>query len=88
MNATGDSEEGPELLAPDAQGMPLSAPVAASMLQTRELGIFFRAPDEPPPARPPVPASPATPVPPPAARPPDASALAAHADPGAGAGQT
>jgi hypothetical protein len=87
MNATGDSEEGPELLAPDAQGMPLSAPVAASMLQTRELGIFFRAPDEPPPARPPVPASPATPVPPPAARPPDAPALAAHADPGAGAGQ-
>ncbi len=87
MNATGDSEEDPELLTPDAQGMPLSAPVAASMLQTRALGIYFRAPDDPPPARPPVPAPPAAPVPPPTARPPAVPVSAASPGPVAGHGE-
>lgn len=43
MNATGDSEENPELLTPGTPGLPLSAPVAAGLLQTR---IYFREPDE------------------------------------------
>ena len=67
MNATGDSEENPELLTPGTPGLPLSAPVTAGLLQTR---IYFREPDEyfgepdesrrpQHAARPPVPAQPA-----------------------------
>jgi hypothetical protein len=61
MNATGDSEENPELL---TSGTPLSAPVAAGMLQTREPSMYFREPDDSPRPyggadRPPVPAQPA-----------------------------
>jgi hypothetical protein len=61
MNATGDSEENPELL---TSGAPLSAPVAGGMLQTREPSMYFREPDDSPRPyggadRPPVPVQPA-----------------------------
>ena len=48
MNATGDSEDNPELLTPGTPGLPLSAPVAAGMLQTREPSVYFREPDDSP----------------------------------------
>ncbi len=51
MNATGDSDENPELLTSGTPGLPLSAPVVAGMLQTRELSVHFREPDDSPPAR-------------------------------------
>jgi hypothetical protein len=65
MNATDESDDNPELLTPGTPGMPLSAPVAAGMLQTREPTIFFREHEDSPlprrgaPHRPPA-QSPAT----------------------------
>ena len=63
MNATADSEENPERPGPGAPGLPLSAPVAATVLPARELNVlparelnaYFREPDDPP--RPDIPAS-------------------------------
>jgi hypothetical protein len=48
MNATADSEEHPELPGPGAPGLPLSAPVAATVLPARELNAHFREPDDQP----------------------------------------
>src|SRR5215472_7475013 len=48
MNATADSGENPELPGPGASGLPLSAPVAATVLPTRELNAHFREPDDQP----------------------------------------
>jgi hypothetical protein len=63
MNATGDSEQDAELLTPESQGMPLSAPVAASMLEPRELGAYFSGPGDSVLARPPAGAEPPAPAP-------------------------
>ena len=46
MNATADSEENPERPGPGAPGLPLSAPVAATVLPARELSAYFREPDD------------------------------------------
>jgi hypothetical protein len=48
MNATADSGENPELPGPGAPGLPLSAPVAATVLPDRELNAHFREPDDQP----------------------------------------
>ena len=48
MNATADSGENPELPGPGAPDLPLSAPVAATVLPARELNAHFREPDDPP----------------------------------------
>lgn len=48
MNATEESDDNPELLTPGTPGMPLSAPVAAGMLQTREPTMFFREHEDSP----------------------------------------
>jgi hypothetical protein len=45
MNATADSGENPELPGPGAPGLPLSAPVAATVLPAGELNAYFRDPD-------------------------------------------
>jgi hypothetical protein len=46
MNATADSGENPELPGPGAPGLPLSAPVAATVLPAREMDAYFREPDD------------------------------------------
>jgi hypothetical protein len=84
MNATGDSEENPELQISATPDLPLSAPVAAGLLQTRELGVYFREPDDSAPARrgaplPPVPAQPAALPHRPAGRAPGTARPPAHA---------
>jgi len=48
MNATGDSDENPEFLASGVPGLPLSAPVAATMLPRRGLNVQLREPDDAP----------------------------------------
>jgi hypothetical protein len=48
MNATADSGENPELPGPGAPGLPLSAPVAATVLPARELSAHFHEPDDQP----------------------------------------
>jgi hypothetical protein len=48
MNATADSGENPELPGPGAPGLPLSAPVAATVLPARELNAHVREPDDRP----------------------------------------
>jgi hypothetical protein len=48
MNATADSGENLELQGPGAPDLPLSAPVAATMLPARELHARFRDPDDRP----------------------------------------
>lgn len=58
MNATADSEENPEVPVPGTPSLPLSAPVAASVLATRELNAYFGGPEDPAPRRAPVPAQP------------------------------
>jgi hypothetical protein len=45
MNATADSGENPELPGPNAPGVPLSAPVAATVLPAREVNAHSREPD-------------------------------------------
>lgn len=60
MNATADSGENPERPGPGAPGLPLSAPVAATVLPARELNVHSREPDDPP--RPHIPPQ----IPPPA----------------------
>ena len=59
MNATADSEENPDRPGPGAPGLPLSAPVAATVLPARELNAYFREPDDPPRPDIPAPARPA-----------------------------
>jgi hypothetical protein len=49
MNATADSEENPEVPVAGAPSLPLSAPVAASVLTTRELNAYFSGPEDPAP---------------------------------------
>src|SRR5437868_6224564 len=51
MNATADSGENLELPGPGAPDLPLSAPVAATVLPARELSAHFRDPDDRPPFR-------------------------------------
>jgi len=46
MNATADSGENPERPEPGAPGLPLSAPVAATVLPARELNAHFSEPDD------------------------------------------
>jgi hypothetical protein len=59
MNATADGGQNPERPGPGAPGLPLSAPVAATVLPARELSAHSREPDDrprpdiPAPARPP-----------------------------------
>ena len=48
MNATGESDDNPELPTSGPQSIPLSAPVAAGMLQTREPSIYFRESEDSP----------------------------------------
>jgi hypothetical protein len=48
MNATADSGENAELPGPGAPGLPLSAPVAATVVPARELNAHFREPDDQP----------------------------------------
>ena len=59
MNATADGEENPERPGPGTPGLPLSAPVAATVLPARELNAYFREPDDPPRPDIPAPARPA-----------------------------
>ncbi len=63
MNTTGDSDDTPELPVSGTPGMPLSAPVAGGMLQTREPGFYVPELDDPRPhlgaALPSAPAQPA-----------------------------
>src|SRR5260370_8836156 len=63
MNPTGDSDDTPELPVSGTPGMPLSAPVAGGMLQTREPGFYVPELDDPRPdlgaALPSAPAQPA-----------------------------
>jgi hypothetical protein len=48
MNATADSGDNPERPGPGAPGLPLSAPVAATVLPARELSAHFSDPDDQP----------------------------------------